>query len=914
MGFGSDLQGRKSHEVLLKVQDSEIKLLEILKRFVSARADADKQYANNLSKMLQQATKGDIYDQMEFQDCCSVFQAFQTQLAKTDSFVQLVRTNAETLSSRVLDHLTYLISEKKKARHSYLEQRNSLDLQMSKHQEEVQKNKTEYSRLMDRLKVDRAKYQDAQSKGKGKVEDFKSKYVRTMSRVHQMHNDYVLAMQQANSFQETNLHLLLPATLDCHQAVQLLYIRHIKLVMQDVAQLTDFSQEPFQEVSRGITQALDSIPTKDYWTSFIDKYRSEALEPIQFEFDSNLMDDYTGCLKAAELELDDFTFETLRHRRTRVEEDLQTSKSWVELHQKSLKDMDADSSELEKRLAEKPSADTMRELVEQGKQAEVTKKELQEKEASIKALEELLELLSRPLNQLGDAAPPSAFLAAENGDMGVDSKSTLSTSSSRDGDIGGGSGSSGGGGGSGGGRSKMKMPSMNFFKKSERTVSVKVDGSGGGGGGDEGVSELRVKTPNGSRQQVHSYERTDPPKLGMSPNGPDRTSMAAMREKGKMLTDNLSVGSGRIEDEEWFHGVLPREEVQRLLAEDGAYLVRESKNRKTNETQYVLSVYWEGHKHFIIQQTEDLGWRFEKDSYPTIQELIRQQHASGQPVTKKSQAILKRAVPREDWELLNDHIHLEMKIGNGNFGEVYKGLYVPKNMVVAVKTCKDTLSEDQRKKFLMEGRILKQYNHPNIVSFIGIAAQRQPVMIVMEFVPGGALLGFLRTQGKQQTRRQLTQMCVDAASGMAYLEERGCIHRDLAARNCLVGDSNVIKISDFGMSREEEEYTVSEGMKQIPIKWTAPEALNFGKYTSLCDVWSYGILMWEIFSGGQQPYTGMTNAQARQNVEDGYRLPSSHQTPEPVYKLMLRCWEYEPEKRPHFKELFENLRDIVRRV
>lgn len=128
---------------------------------------------------------------------------------------------------------------------------------------------------------------------------------------------------------------------------------------------------------------------------------------------------------------------------------------------------------------------------------------------------------------------------------------------------------------------------------------------------------------------------------------------------------------------------------------------------------------------------------------------------------------------------------------------------------------------------------------------------------------------------------------------MRYLESKNCIHRDLAARNCLIGYENVVKISDFGMSREEEEYigehnhfifslisssnlelfalyiAVSDGMKQIPIKWTAPEALNFGKYTTLCDVWSYGILTWEIFSKGDTPYSGMSNSRARERIDAG---------------------------------------------
>lgn len=147
---------------------------------------------------------------------------------------------------------------------------------------------------------------------------------------------------------------------------------------------------------------------------------------------------------------------------------------------------------------------------------------------------------------------------------------------------------------------------------------------------------------------------------------------------------------------------------------------------------------------------------------------------------------------------------------------------------VAVKTCKLTLPDEQKRKFLQEGRILKQYDHPNIVKLIGICVQKQPIMIVMELVPGGSLLTYLRKNSSTISTGEQLSMCRDAAAGMSYLESKFCIHRDLAARNCLVGYDSNVKISDFGMSREEEEYIVSDGMKQIPIKWTAPEALNFG--------------------------------------------------------------------------------------
>lgn len=379
---------------------------------------------------------------------------------------------------------------------------------------------------------------------------------------------------------------------------------------------------------------------------------------------------------------------------------------------------------------------------------------------------------------------------------------------------------------------------------------------------------------------------------------------------GKALKQSEVTEAKRaLEDLEWFHGILPREEIQRLLRDDGDFLVRESKKRETQETLFVLSVMWQGPKHFIIQSTEAGGWKLEGQAYPSIRELIEQQSASGCPVTVRTQALLVHPIPRETWQLNNDHIVLECKIGNGNFGEVFKGTY--NGSVVAVKTCKEELSDEQKRKFIGEGRILRQYDHPNIVQFIGIAAQKNPVMIVMEYVAGGALLTWLRKH-EGEPHRTLVGMCIDAALGMEYLAAKSVIHRDLAARNCLVAAEGKVKISDFGMSREESEYIMSAGnMRQIPIKWTAPEALNYGRYTTMCDVWSYGILMWEVFSYGKNPYPGMRNQEARERVDQGYRMGAPASCLPAVYELMLRCWMSNAEQRPPFTQLIKDLRAVL---
>ncbi|XP_059162770.1 tyrosine-protein kinase Fer-like [Physella acuta] len=893
MGFGKDMRGKLSHDSMVHIQEAEIRLLETVQTFMAMRVENDKKYVLGLGKMLHKASS----ENSEFKDCCSVFRAWDVVLKETDNLMKTMKTNADYIQSSTLDVLIQLINEKKLARKKYLDERYRLDSNFSRVQDEVNKNKSEYVRAVERLNSEKSKYCQLQTKGKGgpKVDEAKNKFYSSAVRLHRLHNDYIFSIHTAQEHQAMLRESALPAVLDCHQDGQEALVHKIKYVLDDYLKHTNTCSSEFQSITSNIQDAIHAIrPGEEYSSTFIDIHKSPLPPPVEFNFEPRLLDDYQGTLKANVIEVNEATAQLLQQRLATVNEEIEETKTQLSRvnsdHQKLLVDL----NKLTTKIVESPSIDYVNSYIEKRSQSENHTREILELEGNLKKLENLVQVLKQPLNQLGNSSPPpvSDVQDIDLDQLSLDTNSTngatsIASFAPNASNI------------------KRQLGKFNPFRK-------KGSHSSNGGEDDDHNSSVSDDVSNESqadlRKKKHNYEKTDPFSNGMD----SRLSMAKMREQGQLVDMDANEAKSRIADEEWFHGVLPREEVQRLLVNDGDFLVRESKNKKTNETQFVLSVYWGGHKHFIIQFVQDRGWHFEGPSYPTIQELVRRQFDSHLPVTTKSGAILKKYICRE-WELLNDDIELTMKIGTGNFGEVYKGLY-KKTTVVAVKTCKDTLTEDQKIKFLQEGRILKQYKHPNIVRYIGIAAQKQPVYIVMEFIPKGALLSFLKSQGASQSVKQLTQMCADAASGMEYLEGRNCIHRDLAARNCLVGENNVIKISDFGMSREEAEYVVSTGMKQIPVKWTAPEALNFGKYTSLCDVWSFGVLMWEIFSCGKSPYAGMTNTRAREWIEEGHRLDSPPNTPDQVYTLMLKCWEYNDESRPQFKAIHKTLTDIIKRL
>ncbi|XP_019383136.1 PREDICTED: ALK tyrosine kinase receptor [Gavialis gangeticus] len=274
-------------------------------------------------------------------------------------------------------------------------------------------------------------------------------------------------------------------------------------------------------------------------------------------------------------------------------------------------------------------------------------------------------------------------------------------------------------------------------------------------------------------------------------------------------------------------------------------------------------------------------------------------------------------------EVPRKNISLIRGLGHGAFGEVYEGQVIgmpsdPSPLQVAVKTLPEVCSEQDELDFLMEALIISKFNHQNIVRCIGVSLQALPRFILLELMAGGDLKSFLRetrprpTQPSSLCMLDLLHVARDIACGCQYLEENHFIHRDIAARNCLLtcqGAGRVAKIGDFGMARDiyRASYYRKGGCAMLPVKWMPPEAFMEGVFTSKTDTWSFGVLLWEIFSLGYMPYPSKSNQEVLEFVTNGGRMDPPKNCPGPVYRIMTQCWQHQPEDRPNFAIILERI-------
>ncbi|XP_069085842.1 BDNF/NT-3 growth factors receptor isoform X6 [Pleurodeles waltl] len=276
------------------------------------------------------------------------------------------------------------------------------------------------------------------------------------------------------------------------------------------------------------------------------------------------------------------------------------------------------------------------------------------------------------------------------------------------------------------------------------------------------------------------------------------------------------------------------------------------------------------------------------------------------------------------------NIVLKRELGEGAFGKVFLAecynLYLEQDKIlVAVKTLKEA-SDNARKDFHREAELLTNLQHDHIVKFYGVCVEGDPLIMVFEYMKHGDLNKFLRSHGPdavlmaegtllaELTQSQMLHIAQQIASGMVYLASQHFVHRDLATRNCLVGENLLVKIGDFGMSRDvySTDYYRVGGHTMLPIRWMPPESIMYRKFTTESDVWSLGVVLWEIFTYGKQPWYQLSNNEVIECITQGRVLQRPRTCPKEVYDLMLGCWQREPHMRLNIKEIHSLLQNLAK--
>ncbi|KAM4690059.1 insulin receptor-related protein [Rhinophrynus dorsalis] len=279
----------------------------------------------------------------------------------------------------------------------------------------------------------------------------------------------------------------------------------------------------------------------------------------------------------------------------------------------------------------------------------------------------------------------------------------------------------------------------------------------------------------------------------------------------------------------------------------------------------------------------------------------------------------------DEWEFPRENITIIKELGQGSFGMVYEG--VAKDIVkgepvtrVALKTVNELASMRERIDFLNEASVMKAFLCHHVVRLLGVVSQGQPALVIMELMTKGDLKSYLRSlrteeennqNASRPTLKEMIQMAGEIADGMAYLNAKKFVHRDLAARNCMVSEDLTVKIGDFGMTRDiyETDYYRKGGKSLLPVRWMSPESLKDGIFTTHSDVWSFGVVLWEIATLAEQPYQGLANEQVLHFVIDHGILEKPEHCPDRLHELMHWCWQKNPKHRPSFTQIIESIKE-----
>ncbi|KAI1717934.1 protein tyrosine kinase domain-containing protein [Ditylenchus destructor] len=375
----------------------------------------------------------------------------------------------------------------------------------------------------------------------------------------------------------------------------------------------------------------------------------------------------------------------------------------------------------------------------------------------------------------------------------------------------------------------------------------------------------------------------------------------------------------------WFHGNISRDKTEKLLngCGDGTFLIRNSTNFPGD---FTLCVACKSKvEHYRIYQINEQYTCDKDEFFENLTQLVSHYkrdadglcHRLVSPIVSEAFRLTCDSPNNEERTkefsranlLLNGNdlkVSNESVLGHGEFGDVLLGFYNGKR--VAVKTLKNGMSCD----LLAEAKFMIGLRHTHLVALIGIVmGTGHDVLMITEYMANGNLVDFLRSRGRHQVERsQLFQFAQNVADGMSYMESRQYVHRDLAARNILLDANLIAKVSDFGLAQVCNQPTAENVRGRFPIKWSAPEALRTSLFTNKSDVWSYGILLWEIYSFGRVPYPRIPIQDVVRHIEKGYRMEPPENCPTFITTLMTECCSLEPERRPSFAEILLRLKRI----
>ncbi|CAI4225346.1 unnamed protein product [Auanema sp. JU1783] len=429
------------------------------------------------------------------------------------------------------------------------------------------------------------------------------------------------------------------------------------------------------------------------------------------------------------------------------------------------------------------------------------------------------------------------------------------------------------------------------------------------------VTEPTFRKDDGSSRLEHTWSR--------SCNSYDSSHNRA----GDSVRSNSSCGSMdsmRTREQTshipWFHSNISRDATERMLTGkgDGTFLIRESTNFPGD---YTLSMAYSGKiEHYRIYITDGQLTCDNEEFFSNLTQLVSHYkrdadglcHRLVTPVIAEQHRIRPTNIEDRTSVFVNaglviptDEIRLGDIIGHGEFGDVLLGIYKTKKVAVKVSKRHGSGLVDS---LLDEARFMVGITHRNLVSLIGVVLDDSNVYMVTEYMANGNLVDFLRSRGRHLLERaQLVQFALDICSGMCYLESRQIVHRDLAARNVLLDEELTAKISDFGLAKKANDVRADSSSGKFPIKWTAPEALRHSQFSSKSDMWSFGVLLWEIFSFGRVPYPRIPIQDVVRHIERGYRMEAPEGCPADVVRIMSDAWALKPEDRPTFNEILQRI-------